>query len=335
MGMNDGLPKQKKAKILVLLEILYKETNDEKGLTTEEIIEKLGLNGIKAERKSIYNDISVLNEMGYKIEKRKSMGVTRYHFSGRLFSLSELKLLVDSVITSRFITKEQSDMLANKLESLASTDEVAELKREIYIEDRPKTQNDEVFKNLDIINNARKKGLRIDFEYYEWTKEKRLEKRKDRGDRKDVSPCFLEFYNGNYYLIALNESGEVRHFRVDKMRNIKQSSMKIDRNVGGTKFSNPARYSAKTIGMYDGEDTRVFLEVAEEKVGVLFDYFGVHSVTVNPISDGVTVKCSVEIKLSKQFYGWLFGVSDIVKLTGPDEAIEGYKNQLEKAMKEV
>ena len=274
-----------KARLIYLLELMYRKTDCEHGLTMNDILSELKEKDISAERKSIYRDFESLGEFGIEIVKKKTGNETFYHLGKRLFSLTELKLLADSVAAFKLVTKKQAEELVKKIESLCSVHEARSLGQEIYIEDRAKTENTAVLSNIRLITEARNEGHSIDFEYLEWNHEKKLIKRPN-GDKKNISPCFLELNDGNYYMVALEEGSEKpKHYRVDKMSLVTKSGNDINRNVYSAEYKNPAQYSARLTEMYSGDAVRLKFKVPENKLGVLIDHFGRETVIIPPLPE--------------------------------------------------
>lgn len=318
-----------KSKLLGLLEIFYTRTDAKHGIEMTEILNYLEEKGIHAERKSIYKDIEVLKENGFKIEKQKRDNKFYYYLSERAFAPYELKILADSVAASKLITMNQSRQLLKKIEKLGSVYEERELSRSVVVFDRPKTSNDKVTENIGLLSRAIDENKKINFEYLEWNVDKKLQKRTN-GDKKQISPCFLELSDGNYYLVALDgENDKCRHYRVDKMSGIVICPEKRSKGVKDRKYRNPALYSRKLSGMFSGEEIRLKLEAPEDKLGIVIDHFGPTAVEIPKVkNENGTYNCYVNVELSDILLGWLFGVSRLIRLAGPEEAVSAYENLL-------
>lgn len=163
-----------KQKLLVLLDILKKNTDEDHGITMVQILSELEAQGIKAERKAIYTDISVLKSYGYEIAGNKQKGTYYYSLINRDFELPELKLLVDAVQASKFISEKRSNELIKKIENQASKYQATELQRQVYVANRIKTNYDSVYYNIDDLNLAINNNSKIQFDYYEWTLNKEM-----------------------------------------------------------------------------------------------------------------------------------------------------------------
>ena len=217
----------------------------------------------------------------------------------RLFGLAELKLLVDAVQSSKFITEEKSRELIKKLGTLTSQENSKQLQREVYIYNRPKTANDAIYKNVDTIHDAMRENKQVTFHYLEWTMKKELRQRRD-GRLYHASPWSLTWDDENYYLVAYDEESEkIKHYRVDKMQDI---ALSHDKRNGREKFRNfdLAAYAKKTFGMYGGTDTKVTLSCDEHLAGVVIDRFG-KDIMMIPKEDR-TFKVIVLVTVSPQFF---------------------------------
>ena len=156
-----------KQKLLYLRKIMLEKTDENHGLTSSEILAELASYGIQAERKSLYDDLQVLEKFGMDICKTKSSTV-KYYVGSRDFELPELKLLVDAIQSSKFITEKKSFSLIHKIEGLASVYEGKELQRQVVISNRVKTMNERIYYSVDKIQNAIALNRKISFKYYRW-----------------------------------------------------------------------------------------------------------------------------------------------------------------------
>lgn len=310
-----------KIKILYLMRILLERTDDDHGLTLEEISNALLECGVEAERKTLYDDLEVLRVFGLDIEKRKDKTV-RYHVVSREFELPELKLLVDAVQSSKFITHKKSNELIKKIESFTSRYEAQQLQRQVFVSNRIKTMNESIYYTVDYIHDAINSNVKVSFQYFSWNvkKEKAL---RHNGDRFVVSPWALTWDDENYYMIGYDHiSGLVKHYRVDKMLNIQLTDEKRD---GAELFKNfdMAVYSKETFGMYGGKEQTVTLRCNNRIAGVIIDRFG----TNLPFSNVTDTHFEIRIKVhaSPLFYSWLMSFGADITILGPQEVIDEYK----------
>ncbi len=206
-----------KLKLLYLMKILLEQTDENHRITMTEIIENLASYNISAERKSLYNDIESLRLYGLDIIGIQEGRTYFYYVGSRRFELAELKLLVDSVQSAKFITAKKSSELIKKLEGLASRYEASKLHRQVFVAGRVKTMNESIYYNVDRIQTAIGENSKITFQYFQWNVEKKMELRHDGAVYK-VSPWALSWNDGNYYLIAYDgEKGIIKHFRVENV----------------------------------------------------------------------------------------------------------------------
>lgn len=321
-------PNQKK-KLLALQQILLTLTDEEHSLTTRELIDELARWGIQAERKSLYDDLEVLRSFGLDVQCRK--GHTPGWFVGeRQFELPELKLLVDAVQSSKFITRRKSDSLIRKLESLASSYQARQLQRQVFVADRVKTMNESIYYNVDKLHTAIGARRAVSFRYFDYNSSKKKVFRRE-GQRYMVSPYGLVWDNENYYLVGYaSDHGEVRHYRVDKMSDIDVTSLPLEGEAAGS--FDMAGYARKHFGMFSGADAAVTLRCREELAGVVLDRFGQEAMLVP--EEGGTFTVTVTVVVSPQFWGWLFGLGDGVKLLSPSWAAAEYRERLGEVAKQ-
>lgn len=315
------LPKQK-LKLLYLLRMLEENTDENHPMSTQDIIERLAADDIHAERKSIYDDIAKLMDFGYDIVQLASRQGGGYYMAGRRFELAELKLLVDAVQSSRFITAKKSRELIGKLEQLAGRHDAGKLQRQVYVAGRVKTRNESIYYSIDNIHRAIQENRQIQFTYLEWTVEKVLRPRKD-GEKYQVSPWALIWREENYYLAAYDAvSGVLKHYRVDKMGDVLLTDMERE---GMEQFSRMdlAAYTNRTFGMFGGREETVTLEFPDRLVGVVLDRFG-REVELRPMEGGA-FRIRVEVAVSGQFFGWLAGIGKEARVVAPESVGERYR----------
>jgi len=310
-----------KLKLLYLARMFYEKTDENHPVTVQEMINFLGAKGITAERKSIYDDVASLEVFGLDIIRDRG----RYYLGQRSFELAELKLLVDSVQSSKFITENKTLSLIKKIESLASVHDASLLQRQVYVRGRVKSMNESVYYNVDEISSAISNDREIRFKYFEYdiSKEKRLRR---GGEFYEVSPFALMWDDENYYLLAYEAPEDrLKHFRVDKMQGI---SVLESRRRGREAFArvDMSAYSKMVFGMFGGLEQTVRLRFAAHLVGAVIDRFGKEIMIVPDGEEYFTV--SVTVAVSPQFYGWLFGFGDEVEVLSPESVRNEMKNRL-------
>lgn len=321
------MAENEKLTILYLMSILLEETDKDITLNAEVLCDLLGNRyGISCSRKTVYRDIERLKEYGLKIGQVKGSN-PGYYIEKRDFELAELKLMVDAVQASKFITVTKSDDLIRKLSKLTSRENAKQLKRQIFIFNRPKTGNETIYANVDVIHEAINSNRQVSFSYCEWTVKKELKQRKD-GEKYKVSPWSLTWDDENYYLVAYDaEADKIKHYRVDKMEKIK---LLPDRREGKEQFRgfDLAAFAKKTFGMYGGEDAKVTLYCENHLAGVIIDRFGKDVIMIPKGKDYFSV--SVLVAVSPQFFGWITGIGTGIRITGPEHIKKQYAEYLSK-----
>lgn len=313
-----------KLKLLYIVRLLTERTDENHPVSTADIIAYLEANGIHSERKSIYDDIEKLCDFGYDIVQVHSRLGGGYYLAGREFELAELKLLVDAVQSSRFITTKKSRSLIKKLEQMAGKFDAGKLQRQVYVAGRIKTENESIYYSIDNIHRAIQENRQISFQYLDWNLKKELVPRQN-SDR-TVSPWALIWREENYYLAAFDSSDNVmKHFRVDKMGKVKVLEEKRE---GLEQFSQVdlAAYTNQTFGMYSGEEQSVTLQFPNRLVGVVLDRFG-RDADIRPMTDRV-FRVRVRVAVSGQFFGWLAGIGREAVIVSPEAVKEQYSQWL-------
>lgn len=313
-----------KEKILYLMRLFLEETDMEHPLSRKQLEEKLADIGIHAERKTLYHDIETLKLYGLDIAYRKERP-EGYFLASREFELPELKLLVDAVQSSRFITERKSADLIQKIERLASKYEAKQLQRQVVVVDRIKAMNESIYYNVDMLHTAIARNQQILFQYFEWTVAKEMRLRKN-GAWYQVSPWALTWDNENYYLIGYDAgAGIMKHFRVDKMLRIKLlDEPRAGKEVFG-RFD-LAHYTRKTFGMFGGEEDALRIRFQNKYIGVVIDRFG-KDVPIRPDGEEHFI-ARVEVAVSEQFFGWVTGLGKGVEILSPAHVVEAYQELL-------
>ena len=254
-----------KFKLYRLAQIMQEQTDDEHYITMPEIMDELAKYNITADRKSLYNDLRDLSALGIDVEGEPIGNRYHYHVVNRAFELPELKLLVDAIQSSKFITEKKTNALIKKLETLVSKYDAQKLQRQVYVSGRIKTMNESIYYTVDAIHNAISENKKIKFQYYQWNVKKEMELRHN-GAWYHISPWGLSWYNENYYLVGYDsEAGKIKHYRVDKMLHIRLSEESREGKEYFKKLD-MADYAKKSFGMFRGNERTVrLLEQYENK----------------------------------------------------------------------
>ena len=317
-----------KSKLLYLSQLLLRHTDEEHPITVAQIIEELARHDIRAERKSIYDDLETLRLFGLDIQCRK--GRSPGWFVGeRDFELPEIKLLMDAVQSSRFITQKKSDLLLRKLENLTSVHQARQLQRQVYVSGRIKLMNESIYYNVDKLHTALGARKAITFKYFDYDIRRKKVYRRE-GGRYTVSPFGLIWNSENYYLVAFDHTNrDMRHYRVDKMTDIVVTSLAQQGRDVYPDFHIDT-YGEKHFGMYTGREMNVTLRGRRDMAGVVWDRFGQEVILVPDGEEHFTV--TLPVVLSPQFFGWLFGLDGGITLAAPAAAVHAYRARLHSAL---
>lgn len=318
-----------KLKLLYLQKILLERTDEKHGMTMPEIVKALEGYGICAERKSLYGDIETLMNYGMDIIGEQDGKRYSYRVASREFELPELKLLVDAVQSSKFITERKSNELIRKLENLSSRYEATKLQRQVYVSGRIKTMNESIYYNVDEIQNAIAGNEKIRFQYFQWNVKKEMELRRG-GKFYCISPWGVSWDNENYYMIGYDsDAGMMKYYRIDKMVKLSATGEKRE---GQKAFQEMdlAALSQKTFSMFAGEEQYVKLEIVNEMAGIVIDRFG-RDISLIPKDEGhFTV--NVKVAVSRQFLAWVISLGDGVRILGPEEVRRQMREEAERLM---
>ena len=310
----------KKLKLLYLADYLRRETDEQHPATLQEIMDELARWGISAERKSVYDDLHLLEDYGMDIQtvKGKSFG---YYLGEREFQLPELKLLVDVVQASPFLTRGKSMALIAKLEKLASRHQARAMRRQVYVMSRPKTLNEQLYYAVDGINTAINEGKKISFRYFDWGVDGARVYRRE-GQRYVTDPVAL-CVDRHYYLVAYDsEMGDYRNYRVDRMEGLRVEA--ADRSPLPSGFD-LGQYAKGMVDMFSGETAAVTLRLDRGLLNAALDRFGTDC-HVRPDGDKVVVTATVDV--SPTLYGWVFQFGRKAEIMAPEAVRQDFAHYL-------
>lgn len=317
--------KNQKIKLYRLYRIMLRETDEDHALTLKQIQERLEQNDVTVDRKTLYDDFNALQELGLGIEMLHDGNEYSYHVTSKQFELAELKLLVDAIQSSKFITAKKSKQLIGKLTNLSSVYEASQLNRQVIVAGRIKTMNESIYYNVDAIHRAIGENRQIRFEYLQWNTKKELVPR--RKEPYQVSPWALTWDAGNYYLVAYDtDAGIIKNYRVDKMNRITVLSIKRD-GLNAFRKVDMAAYTRESFGMFTGQETPVTLRFENDLVGVMIDRFG-KDVSIRKVDDGHS-EVTVPVSVSRMFFGWISGLGPGVQITFPKKVREQYREEMQ------
>ena len=322
-----------RTKLIVLYDYFKVHTDEQHPKGIKDIISHLESCSIPCERKAIYDDIEALRSVGADIVMTREGNRTVYFLASRTFETAELKMLVDIIGASRFITARKSSSLIRKIGTLCSEEEAKSLSREIILTGRVKTENETIYLNVDMIHTAFREGSRISFKYFNYDHQKKKQYR-NLGSPYNVVPVALVWNNDNYYLVAYRDGiGEMRHFRVDKMDSVTLGSALTPDEKKLVRDYDTSRFSRVIFDMYGGDAVRVELSCTEPLVNSMLDRFGLDLVLRN--GENGQFLFNVEVELSPTFFAWVTTFGGDVKLLSPQSAVDGFRVHLEKIMASI
>lgn len=309
---------EKKSRILYIKRYLETQTDEEHPATLKDILTHLEKEGIKADRRAVSADIDLLIESGVDIV-RNTGRQHEYFCGGNHFELPEIKLLIDAVQASRFITAQKSDALISKLSAHASIHQSEQLNRHIYVDKQIKSNNEQAYLVVDKLHAAINSGTRVRFKYYEYspTREKIY---KHDGQIYEFSPYCL-IWNGDHYYAAgySKHHNKVITFRVDRIAGLCMTDKPaVPRPYG----FDMAFYARSVFQMYDGPVSDITLLCENRHMKTIVDRFGEDVQTT--IADEDHFTASVQVAISPTFFGWVFSFCGGIRVIAPEEAAAGY-----------
>lgn len=304
----------------MLLKLLNKNTDENNPISTTEIMDYFQKHGMSVDRKTLRNDINLLVDMDYNIVTVKS-SPNKYFWGQRSFEIPELKLLIDAVQSSRFISKKKSKELIKKLTALASDTQAKQLNRHITATGRVKTSNENTYYIVDAITDAINDKKKIEFQYEEYNGKKEKILRND-GEVYVLSPYSLFWNEDFYYVVGYSDKRErITAFRVDHLHKVKIS---VEKAVQKPKEFKIEDYSNKIFEMFNGEETVVKLSCDNSLMKYVIDRFG-EAVETQVETDNTFIT-TVSVELSPVFYGWIFQFGGKVKIVGPASIVKQYEH---------
>ncbi len=319
-------PNQKQ-KLLLIKRYLEENTDEEHPVTTAQIIAYLGAQGVAAERKAVYDDLETLTAFGVDLMRERRGNRTVWYVASREFQLPELRLLVDSVQSSRFLTRRKSLELIGKIESLASVHQARGLRRQVWVKNRIKSMNESIYYLVDDLHAAIDADEKIRFHYFQYDPRRERQLRHG-GAWYEISPYALMWDSENYYLVGYDSAaGIIKHFRVDKIVDLRRTG---ERRDGAEVFAgvDMSAYANAHFGMFSGAMTNVRMEFDNALAGAVIDRFGTEAVLV-PAGEG-RFSVTVPVAVTEPFFGWLCTFGDGARLTAPESAVAAMREHIDK-----
>lgn len=317
-----------KIKLLKLWEILSQDSDEDHPLSTKLIIEKLKSQGIECDRKTLYEDIRLLNEYGYEVLCEKGQHSNRYCVVDRSFDVPELHILMDAVQAAGFITEKKTTELVDKIASLGGSNRAEVLKTNLVHFNTTKHSNENIYYNVNEIGEAILSGKKMSFLYFNYNERGERMFRKD-GSRYVVNPVATVFSNDNYYLLCYHDKYDnAASYRVDRMTEVKVETEDINKSKR-PKNLDVSMHRIQAFSMYAGEKVRVRLQADKSLIDVLMDKFGEE---LHIISNGDSVQLETDVQLSPIFFGWCLSFGRKLKIISPKslrEDLHKYLNEIE------
>ena len=317
-----------KLKILYIRDYLEKNSHERRLVGASELIQMLARHGISCDRKTIYSDIAALQDYGVDVVSvpGKNGG---YYIASRIFELSELKLLIDAVQSSRYLTEKKSRELIEKLCDQCSVHDASLVRRDVRVSGRVKSMNETIYYNVDTIQEAIAAGKQITFRYFDYD----IDGQRQYRERSYVaSPYGLCQDNDNCYLLAWSERHGVTSYRVDRMSHIR---ITVDPRVPCPELTGKAfnEHANQLFQMFSGDMVNVKLRFHRDLVNVVIDRFGRDTMLI-PESDGIHFNFTVKVALSPMFLSWVIGFGSKARILYPQSAIDACRQLCQQAVEQ-
>lgn len=317
----------RKVKLLKLLEMLRQSTDEQHPMPTSGIISSLAQMDIPCDRRTLSQDIATLSDLGYEIMATTVGHEKAYYVEDRNFSIPELKILIDAVHASSFITEKKSEELISKIASLAGSHRAEVLKRNMVCFNTRKHSNERIFYNVNDLEDAILRQKKVLFRYFDLNENGERVYRRD-GHRYVVEPIALVFNEDNYYLTCYSARHDsTSNYRIDRMDSVEvldepscEKAVSLRQQV--------ATYTEQAFKMFGGQLEDVVLEYDKSLIGVVYDRFGENTKMMS-ISDNKCI-ASVKVQISPVFWGWLFQFTDQMKVLSPEKVVLAYRERVSK-----
>lgn len=311
------IEKGQRLKLLKIWEILRQETDEAHPMSSVALLQRLEEIDIKCDRRTLYADIQALNESGYKIHcnRRKT---NEYFVERREFSMAEIQILMDAVQAASFITKEKTEHLVDKIAELAGSRKAEAIKRNVVAFNTVKSPNEDIFGTVSIITQALECGKKIEYQYFDYDINKRRIYRMENKVYK-VNPVATIFSDDKYYLLCYDDKhGNLAHYRIDRMANVKVSSEEITPSELSGVYA-IQKHKRQLFGMFKGEECDVTFEADNTLIDTVLDKFGFDT-HLSAVGEH-TFRFTATVQISPVFFGWCCSFGDKLKVVGPESAV--------------
>lgn len=309
-----------KLRLLMLWDILERESDEDNKLTTAQILEKLKVRGLDCDRRTLYNDILLLNQYNREVIIEKGKHFNKYYVVERKFDLPELRILMDAVQAANFITEKKTRELLDKIASLAGVRKAELLKKNTTEFNTIKHTNEKIYYSIDEITNAINNGKKVKFRYFDLDENKRRVY-KHGGAEYHVDPLALIYTQDNYYLYA-HDGNKVKTYRIDRMADASEEQTDAAIKVGA---EDAAKYRKEAFSMFDGESKDVAFIFDRDILNVIYDKFGEDIDVLKAGDNKFFIK--TRVKTSNVFYGW-WAMLGTKMYTTYDDVRRGYMDFL-------
>lgn len=360
---GHGKKPNQKLKPYLVMQYLLRNSDEDHAVSAPRIVGYLQESGIYAERRSIYRDIEEINKAMLMIEQDMYLDEAEeeldaygddvryivydpnkkgFYVRERRFEFDEIRLAAESFYSSKFLTENEAEILVNLICSFVSDYQAEQIRHDVLLTDRVKTKNKNTFKNVADINYAMKKVYdkskkeyihfpeKISFKYLKTTindVKNQVERRK--GERYIVSPYALLLNDGYYYMLGFDDKAQKIHtYRVDRMRDIRSTG---DPREGEDAYHSidMKTYTQRVFSMFEGKREHVVMRFTNHLLDPVIDRFGTKGVQYSK-ADDQHFKTNVQVDISPQFFGWLCGFGDEVKIISPQRVSDQFVEHLNK-----
>ena len=304
-----------KIKLLKLYEMLRQHTDEDRPLSTNQLCAMLEAEGITCDRRTLAEDIDILNANGFEVLRRRTRYAMLFYIVDRRFDLAEVKILIDAIQAASFITKEKTIELTDKVASLAGSHKAAVLKENLVTFNTRKHTNEAVFYTVDTLQRALQQKQKASFQYFDLDENGNRVLRK-KSERYVVNPVGLVYHEDNYYFVTYHETHEATvNYRVDRMTNVQiEDESVVERAI--TLSCELGSYTERVFKMFNGPQATVELHFDRKLIDAVYDKFG-EGIEITACKRGLC-KATVEVLVSPVFFGWCFQFGKSMKILSPD-----------------